>query len=520
MEATERQREIAKQWGLEFTDLSTCTLDGALIREVADRLPDGFFPKHKAIPLARRAGDLHVAGANPLDIDAIEEIHFLTQMRVVYSIADEKLVAQALERFLSAKPPREAAQPKPSPQTPRPERPQRPQPAHLVETVLREALRTGAPEVLLQPEATRLRVRHRVNGLLVDAGELPSESAPQLTAHLKALAGIASADPQMPHDGRGSVANGSDHYELHVSTIPGIHGERVLLRLKRLTPHPPELRGIGLPDKTLRQLEGLLATRSGLFIIAGPRASGRTTTLYAVVQHLNTPERDVATIEDIVRMRLPGVTQVQVAPNGHAAAAQSSPAAAACLRALLAQGPDVIMVRQLRDRETAELAAQAALTGHLLLSSAHARDAAGAVPALLRLGLAPLLLSSSLVGVLAQRLVRALCPSCREPCQIPVEAITRLKLPSLPGFLDAVAYRAHPGGCAACNGHGYVGHVPLFELLVVSDEIRRLILESPTPELIAQTACKEGMVPLRADAGLKVINGVTSADEALNAVRC
>jgi len=372
----------------------------------------------------------------------------------------------------------------------------------LVDLILARAVAVGASDVHVEPGRCGLRVRARVDGLLRELLELPEQVSGAVVSRLKIMAGLDISIKRRPQDGRGSIRVEGRELGLRVSTLPAQGGEKVVLRLL-----DPENTGLGLDALGLGAsvragLERLLGRGHGVVLVTGPTGSGKTTTLYAALAGLDRDRRNVITLEDPVEYRLPGLTQVQV----HRRAGLTF---AAALRAVLRQDPDIIMVGEMRDRETAEIGMAAALTGHLVLSTLHTNDAPGAVTRLVEMGVPRYLVAGALIGVLAQRLVRRLCARCRvERDATPDEALDL--------GLTAGARRARihaPRGCEGCGGTGYSGRIGIFELLTVDARIRSLILRGASTDAIRDAARSAGTRPLGVDAREKVLAGLTSLDE-------
>jgi len=373
----------------------------------------------------------------------------------------------------------------------------------LVNLLLLEAVKLGASDLHLQPYADRVVSRMRLDGVLFDLHTLPKRLQDEAVSRIKVIGQMDIAEKRLPQDGRATVHLGEKVIDLRISTVPSSHGERVVIRLldkssKLFTPEE-----LGMPPEVLRQFRELIHLEHGLILLTGPTGSGKTTTLYAALQEIHSAERNVITLEDPIEYELHGVSQIQI--NN-----KKGMTFASGLRSVLRQDPDIIMVGEIRDRETAVMAIQSALTGHLVFSTLHTNDAASAVTRLLDLGVEPYLVASSLLGVLAQRLVRRVCTHCGAAMPMTAESCAALGL--TPGDITSV-FRGRADGCEHCRGTGYKGRQGLFELLVPDEAIRDLIQQHAAASRIKEHGMKRGMTTLRDDGIAKIRDGVTTPDE-------
>lgn len=376
-------------------------------------------------------------------------------------------------------------------------------PVALAAELLDHAASAGASDLHAEPTASGLRLRMRLDGRLVVLGTLPLHRQAPFVARLKVLAELDLGEKRRPQDGRFShtvVATGRV-LDVRVSTLPTAHGEKVVLRLLDPERLPLDLEALGMSAEDAQRFVAAVERPHGLVLVTGPTGSGKTTTLYAALQRLNVPERHLLTIEDPVEYRLEGLTQASVR-------ADLDFTFAAALRAFLRQDPDVIMVGEIRDRETAEIAVRAALTGHLVLSTLHTNDAPSTVSRLFDVGAEPFLVASCLRLVVAQRLVRRVCPSCAEPTALLPDVAERLG-PRAPGRY------AKGRGCAACHGTGYRGRVPLFELMPVTEPLAALIGQRSSTEALREAALGEGLRTLRQSGLDRIAHGETTPEEVL-----
>lgn len=375
-----------------------------------------------------------------------------------------------------------------------------------VDEILLGASRARASDVHLEPLARRFRVRFRIDGSLVATTDVPSALAPAVVSRLKLLGGLALDERRLPQDGRARVRLAGRDLDLRIASVPTEHGESLAVRL--LEPEAPRrgLAELGLEADDEAALRHAIRAGDGLVLVTGPTGSGKTTTLYACLHELNQPGRKILTVEDPVEYRLPGISQVAVNPAG-------GMTFAAALRAFLRQAPNVVMVGEIRDAETAALALHAALTGHLVLSTLHTNDAVGAVARLLDLGARPALVAAALRATVAQRLVRRVCPECSRPVAVAAHEATALGLNS---ERAATTMLRRGAGCAACGGTGHRGRVGVFEVLACGEVLRaRIASGAGTAELQAAAAAASGWRPLAGSAGRKVLAGATTIDEFL-----
>jgi general secretion pathway protein E len=375
----------------------------------------------------------------------------------------------------------------------------------LVNHILSQAVRYGASDIHVEPYQSDLKVRFRLDGVLYNIHSLPKKLHAAVVSRVKILAGLNIAEKRMPQDGRIQVRVGNRNVDLRVSSLPTAFGERVVMRLLEKDQRVLDMREIGLDQESLNLLRRLIRISHGIILVTGPTGSGKTTTLYAALNEINTPDKNILTIEDPIEYQLDGIGQMQVNPKIGLTFASG-------LRSMVRQDPDVILVGEIRDLETAEIAIQAALTGHLVFSTLHTNDAAGAITRMIDMGIEPFLVSSSVQAILAQRLVRSLCPSCKEafdPGSLELQELG-LDPAASNGFRP---YRAV--GCERCMQTGYKGRTGIFELLKVSENIQSLMLKTSEANQIRQAAICEGMQTLRQHGVQKIREGITTVDEVL-----
>ena len=372
----------------------------------------------------------------------------------------------------------------------------------LVNLLFSIAAKDRASDIHIQPYEKDLRVRFRIDGLLYDMYKPPKRAQEAIISRIKVMAGLDVAEKRMPQDGRIKIRLNEKEIDIRVSIIPSAYGEQVVMRLLDKGAAMVGLDNIGMNPPLKKLMTSIITRPQGVFLVTGPTGSGKTTTLYAALQLINTPEKNILTVEDPVEYVIPGLGQLQVNPKIDLDFARA-------LRSFLRQDPDVIMVGEVRDEETARIAIQAALTGHLVFSTLHTNDSASALTRLIDMGIEPYLLTSSITAVLAQRLLRKICPYCKE-VYVPTE-FERGLLREYSKNGERTLYRGK--GCEYCINTGYTGRVGIFELLVVSNKIRQMVQDKMSSEEIKAEAVKEGMVTLREDGLNKVFEGVTTLSE-------
>lgn len=374
----------------------------------------------------------------------------------------------------------------------------------LVNSLITRALEARASDIHLEPFENKLIIRYRVDGVLRDTETPPVRSTAAVISRIKVMANLNIAERRLPQDGRIRLRIAGREFDVRVSTVPTLYGESVVLRILDRTSVPLEFETLGFTAALLPTFETVLARPHGIILVTGPTGSGKTTTLYAALQALNTPDRKILTVEDPVEYQLDGINQIQVKP-------QIGLTFAHALRSILRQDPDVIMVGEMRDLETARIAVQAALTGHKVFSTLHTNDAASSVTRLIDMGVEDYLLTSTISGVLAQRLVRTLCPHCKESYTALPELVAHLGLAQADADQRVTLYRAR--GCELCSGQGYHGRTCILELLVLSDPVRQVILNHSDATAIQRAAIAHGMISMYQDGLHKVLGGQTTLEE-------
>jgi general secretion pathway protein E len=375
-----------------------------------------------------------------------------------------------------------------------------------VNSLLTEALKERVSDIHFEPFERTLAVRFRIDGILYNKVEVPKRLQAAISSRVKVMAQLDIAERRLPQDGRIRIKVAGRDVDIRVSTVPVAHGERIVLRLQDRSTGLLGLDQIGMAKPVQRVWGEMIVRPHGILLVTGPTGSGKTTTLYASLSTINRPDINILTVEDPIEYQMKGIGQMAVNPKINLTFASG-------LRAYLRQDPDVILVGEIRDKETAEIAIQASLTGHLVLSTLHTNDAATAVNRLVDMGVEPFLVASSLTGIMAQRLVRRLCPSCKEPHRPEKDELEELGID--PNSVPAKIFRPHTGGCEICLNTGYKGRTGIYELLTVTEGVRQMVVKNLSSTVIRDQAVKDGMVTLRHDGIRKVLLGETSLEEVM-----
>jgi general secretion pathway protein E len=515
-----REEELLEGLALQFgvpwmPQLETTRVDHELIKKV----PIAFCRRYRVLPLRYEEGFILVASTDPLETVAFDDLRLLLGKPVkpvlttgvtllaclngAYDeIASPSGAEQVMEDIAASESLDQIAHELDEPQDLLDSTDEAPI-IRLVNSVLFQAARQRASDIHFESFERGLVVRYRIDGVLYPVLTPPKHLQSSIIARLKIMAGLNIAEKRLPQDGRFAIRTAGKDIDLRVSVLPTSHGERVVLRLLEKENRLLNLSEMGFAGERLSAIHQLIQLSHGIILVTGPTGSGKTTTLYAALSHINAPDKNIITVEDPVEYQLLGVGQMQVNPKINLSFA-------AGLRSILRQDPDVIMIGEIRDRETAEIAIHASLTGHLVFSTLHTNDAASAATRLIDMGIEPFLVASSVVAVLAQRLLRKICPDCKRSYKPSAEELNRLELP--PGS-QAILYRG--AGCAACSQTGYRGRTGIFELMVLDDEVRRLIGSKADSSAIKQAAIAKGMVTLKQEAAQRVIQGHTTLEEVM-----
>jgi len=503
-----------EQLGIPFVELRAASAEPEAISRVSREL----VVRHLLVPLAFSAGVLRIAQLDPLDTAGADELAQRLEVAVEVSLASPKDVAWALARWY---PEASVAEPASFAVTDSAEaaRADITEPAtsaddsaddtpviKLVQELIEAAVAREASDLHLEPMEKRFRVRHRVDGALVEVAGPPKRLQAAIVSRVKIMANLSIAEKRVPQDGRIQLRRGGRALDLRVSTLPTAHGESVVMRILDQDNVRPGLADLGMTADDTAQFEQLVTMPDGLVLVTGPTGSGKTTTLYGCLAHLNRSDRKVITVEDPVEYQLNGINQVPVR-------SEFGVTFASALRAILRQAPNVVMIGEIRDREAAEIAVNAALTGHMVFSTLHTNDAVGAIARLADLGVKPFLIAAAVRAVVAQRLVRRICPNCARP-HVPTAAEMGAMGWS-PGSAEAGGLK-RGAGCPACHGTGYRGRVGIFEILVIDEALQQLIHDRAGVSRLRAAASAQGMRSLRADGARKVSAGLTTIEEVVS----
>jgi len=512
-----RESEVLEALSLQFhlpylPDLTPSQVDPTLIAKI----PIGFAKRYEMIPIREENGSVVTAAANPLHLAAVDDARALLGRKVqtvlvpgkailscinqVYDRASdtaqqviEDLSTESLDLLAS-----ELQEPvdllEATDEAPI---------IRLINSMLFQAVKDRASDVHVEPFERDLEIRYRIDGIMYKILSPPKRFQSSIISRIKIMAGLNIAEKRLPQDGRIGIKIAGRDVDIRVSVIPTAHGERVVLRLLDKSTSLLNIEDIGLTPEERQTLLQLIQLSHGIVLVTGPTGSGKTTTLYASLNRINSPDKNIITIEDPIEYQLKGIGQMQVNPKINLTFANG-------LRSILRQDPDVIMVGEIRDAETAEIAIHASLTGHLVFSTLHTNDTAGAITRLIDMGIEPFLVSSSVVAIIAQRLVRCICSRCREGFTPTKEELAKLGLKTRtePTFFRAV-------GCPECMRTGYHGRTGIYEILLIDDEVRQMILGKMDSGRIKNQAIAKGMRTLRDDGARKVMSGVTTMEEVL-----
>jgi len=495
--------------------------------DALDGFPAKLIHRHSVFPLEKGEGWLRLAVSNPFDFAAIDSVASELQVEVRPVMATSETIQRLTKKFLGIGSETidglialqrlqggeiemlEGLDPDSLEDA---EEAQQASVVRLVNEILTEAIEARASDIHIESQEAGLKIRHRIDGVLQRQPTPPemNQFRAAIISRLKIMAKLNIAEKRVPQDGRIKLRVSGREIDVRVSVIPMLHGESVVMRVLDKSNLKFSLKGIGMPDKVYEQFQKLIRLPHGIVLVTGPTGSGKTTTLYSALSEIKSEDIKIVTTEDPIEYQLEGINQIQV----HSKVGLTF---AACLRAILRHDPDVILVGEIRDLETAENATQASLTGHMVFSTLHTNDSAGAFMRLGDMGVEPFLVASTVEGVLAQRLVRVLCPDCKEPYHpdpddlpddFPVEQ-----------RLDPNLQLYRPVGCERCRRNGYRGRLGIYELLVTNDEIRHLLTQSGTTDVIKQAAIRNGMDTLRVDGWNKVLAGITTIDEVMRVTK-
>lgn len=494
---------------IEKVDLDKFSIDPNAVITITEDIAR----KYKVIPIAFEGGELVLAMTNPEDVFVVDTISVLTGFDIKPVKAEAHQIEEAISRFFKMAEVIEVGEEIENLIGEETEDEKLKEISviteeapivKLVNHLIAKAVRSRASDIHIEPMEKDVRIRYRIDGVLHEVMRSPKRLQPALISRFKIMANLDIAERRKPQDGHCAVNIGGKVYDFRVATLPTIYGERVVLRVLAKESILLRLEDLGFLEDSLEIYTRNYRKSYGAIMITGPTGSGKSTTLYATLNVLNTPEKNIVTIEDPVEYRLKGINQIQINPKAGLTFAR-------VLRAMLRAAPDIIMVGEIRDKETAKIAVEAALTGHLVLSTLHTNDAPSAISRLIEMGVEPFLVSSAIRCVQAQRLARRLCPECKEPYTPRQEWLEELKFPNP----EEVTVLYRPRGCPKCNNTGYKGRVGIYEVMEVNDEIEMLAAKKAPTEKIREAALRNGMRTLRQDGLLKAKLGITSVEEVL-----
>jgi len=497
--------------------------------EVVELLPRDTAHNYKVVPVSRLENRLFLAMADPLNVLAIDDVKRITRLEIFPLIASEKAIVDKLNAFDAAK----SGSMEDIIQDAQKQKSEADAEADSVEAVkegleevnldqlaassgeapviklanliIVQAIKDRASDIHLEPFEKNMRLRYRVDGVLMDATPPPKQMQLALASRFKIMSSLDIAERRLPQDGRMRVRVSGKDFDLRVSVMPTVHGEKVVLRVLDKTNLSASIDKLGLDPETFKRLKGAIDAPHGLILVTGPTGSGKTTTLYSALNELNNPIYNIITVEDPVEFQIPGINQVPTKKEIGLTFANA-------LRSILRQDPDIIMIGEIRDTETAEIAIEAALTGHQVLSTMHCNDAPGAIARLDDMGIAPFLISSSVILSCAQRLMRRICSHCKEPVAYPAKMFQDLGI-DLASFDGVTLYRGR--GCDRCKNSGFAGRLAIIEAMTVSDEIRKLIISRATTREMSKVAINQGMRTLRMVALERAREGVSTLEQVL-----
>lgn len=507
----------AQLYNIPFIDLGNTPADPAALA----LLPAEVAERFRAFPVSvdRKEKSMVLAMADPMDLSAIEFIEQKTAYRIKPAAADPSKVVDFIQTKYSTTLTQQVTE------ALKEVRPQEAtgatldmnkggfireeKVAQIVSQILDFAIKSRASDVHIEPEEKSTRVRYRIDGILQEKLTIPHELHDSLVSRIKILGGMKIDEKRIPQDGRFNFKGSEEEVDLRISSLPTTWGEKIVMRLLKKSGGVPTLPELGLRGRGLKNLQDAILRPHGIILICGPTGSGKTTTLYSVISALNTSKVNIVTLEDPIEYKIPGVNQVQINPAVGLTFADG-------LRAFLRQDPNIILVGEIRDSETADLAIQAALTGHLVFSTLHTNDATGALPRLLDMGAEPYLLASSMTCIVAQRVIRTIHDECKEAYTPDPKIVDEMKKTLGPLWQPQGEVKLYRGkGDADCGNSGYYGRIGIFEALPITEKIGKLILERASASDISKVAVEEGMISLMQDGFLKVAEGVTTVEEVL-----
>ena len=513
---TDLAQAVAQRLKLNFVELTENHVDRGLLTMIDQRV----LRKHGVMPVRVMDEHLFVAMSDPKDLYALEDLRMISgypvtpivttaedirkvqgKLFVLGEGVSEFLEEAALEEFVDDQGEMLLGEGVGADEAPI---------IRLVSSVLQQAVGERASDIHIEPQAREVKVRFRVDGVLREVMSIPQKLRSGVIARLKVIADLDIAERRIPQDGRFSVRMNGGKIDLRVATLPTAYGEKVVLRLLDTANVEADLTRLGFSDEYFESYEKIFKRPYGAILVTGPTGSGKSTTLYATLNELNSPERNIITVEDPVEYRIPGLNQIQVNPPAGLTFASG-------LRSILRSDPDIIMIGEIRDVETAKISVESSLTGHLVLATLHTNNAPGALNRLTDMGVEPFLTSSAVDCVIAQRLCRRLCGRCKQPAELEREYLEQVEFPFELVSEDEIGF-FEPVGCERCGGTGYKGRLGIYELMIVSEALRDQVIRRSSTGEMYRTAVEDGMIPLRSDGMIKAARGVTSVEEVLRTV--
>lgn len=500
---------LSRQLGVESVDLRKEGLQDAAIRLV----PEDIMKKYELVPFAideNNSNILKIAMSDPMYLPAIDDVSLITGMEVVPYFAPTAQIAMQIDRMFGKKQAMEAAaqyqlehadELREEEESASSAEVDNAPIVKIVRTMLEQAIRQGASDIHIEPLERNLRIRYRIDGALREVMDYNTTLLPAMVARVKIISGLDISEKRKPQDGRLTLQVDNREYDVRVSMLPTVFGEKTVMRLTAKDGLSREKKYLGLTPEDEERLDGILKNPHGIILVTGPTGSGKSTTCYTVLSELNREEVNIITVEDPVEANVDGVNQVQVNVKADLTFANA-------LRSILRQDPDIIMVGEIRDGETAGIAVKASITGHLVISTLHTNSTAASITRLIDMGVEPYLIGDSVVGIIAQRLVRKLCPKCRKAREATDQ---EKKLLMVPASMPQTVYE--PVGCEDCGGIGYRGRTAIYEIMPVTAKLRNRIHDKVTADELQEIAVSEGMSTLRMAAAKKVKEGITSCAE-------
>jgi type IV pilus assembly protein PilB len=513
--AQEVMSAIAEFHGLQFVDLTEVTIPAAVVELV----PESVARENVILPMAQDNGALKIIMSDPMDLDTIQKLQFILNKDIQPVLAPREQIIEGINRYygqsetesvdsmlqeftdtaIDTTETEAAGASALADETDAPI-------VKLVNLIIQEAISLRASDIHVEPFADRIRVRYRIDGILVERDSPPKRLLPAIISRIKIMGSIDIAEKRRPQDGRIKMVYQGRHFDLRVSVLPTTHGQACVMRILDRGSIQVSIRDLGFADDDYQRFQQIIKRPNGIFLVTGPTGSGKTTTLYAALNELNRPDRKIITAEDPVEYYLPGVNQVEVRHNIGLDFAR-------IIRAMLRQAPNIILVGEIRDSETAEIAIQASLTGHLVFSTLHTNDAPSAITRLIDIGVQPFLVASSVIAIMAQRLVRLVCPKCKSPDK---PSVAELRAAGLTPEKVANATFMRGRGCAHCHHTGYRGRIAIFEMMRMNATVREMTFRREPTQTIRRQARLLGMRTLLEDGVNKALRGITTLDEVLS----